>query len=348
MKIERYSPVNVSLFDNLPAVNDGWKMQIRLNIWDAPSGFSLIYVNGLPLPDKVHLRNSGGRTVVTFTGNPGSMTADDVLDLAAEYSGCDARNFNELLTAVKAKPSPKRGRQQGRTAASAKKDGWNYFDHRAGQPAEYTEEHTHNLNPNKWKDPLPEETLILVDHREPIEMISFFQSVENLRVEIAALEVGDYVIPDRLIIERKTAVDLKQSIVDEDKRVFYQTERMAKSELPGVLLLEGNIYTQTGMTLNAITGTLSFISAIQGTSIIPTISPLHSADMVVKLARHAIYGLGYDLALRGLGPKEPRHASAFLLEGIPGVSQGTAKALLQRFGSVAKILPGICIGVEGG
>jgi ERCC4-type nuclease len=313
-------------------------MQIRLNIWDASNGtYSRIYINGLPTSGKVYLQGSKGRTSVKFEGDPGELTAEYVLDLVARLAGCDRLNFEALLRAVRLMPAPKRGRQPGSTAAGARGGGWNYFEHAAGRPAAWTAEDTLSLDPNHWKDPLPEETLLLVDHREPRELIAFFESVDKLRVEIVALETGDFVIPGRLIIERKTAADLVRSVVDEDKRVFYQTERMANSDLPGVLLLEGNIYEQTSMKLNAITGTLSFISAIQGTSIIPTLSPTHSADMVVKLARHSIYGLGYDLALRGLGPKEPRLAASFVLEGIPGVSEGTAKMLLKRFGSIAKV-----------
>jgi ERCC4-type nuclease len=308
-------------------------MQITLNIY-APGGFTWIYVNGLPLDGKVYLQGSKGRTLVKFKGDQGDFNAERILDLAAEVAGCDSRNFDELLAAVSKMPERKRGRQPGSTAASARGGRWNEYSDR---PDAWIAEHTHDLDPNRWKDPLPEETLVLVDHREPREMIEFFQRVDNLKVEIVALQTGDFVIPDRLIIERKTAADLVRSVVDEDKRVFYQTERMANSDLPGVLLLEGDIYKQTNMKLNAITGTLSFISAVQGTSIIPTLSPTHSADMVVKLARHSIYGLGYDLALRGLGPKEPRHAAAFLLEGIPGISEGTAKMLLRHFGSVLKV-----------
>lgn len=313
-------------------------MEIRLRIWEAGNGFTRIYVNGLDVAGKVYLQGSKGRTVVKFEGDPGDMTADLVLEMVERAAGCSPWDYDNLLEAVRTAPPPKRGHRPGSTAAGARRgSGWNYFEHAATQPDEWTAAHTHSLDPNRWKDPLPEETLLLVDHREPIEMIEFFQRVEKLKVEIVALETGDFVIPGRLIIERKTAADLVRSVVDEDKRVFYQTERMANSDLPGVLLLEGNIYKQTSMKLNAITGTLSFISAIQGTSIIPTLSPEHSADMVVKLARHSIYGLGYELALRGLGPKEPRHAAAFVLEGIPGVSEGTARQLLRRFGSIARV-----------
>lgn len=321
-----------------PSGNRGIGMQIRLNIWDGQNGFTRIYVNGLPVSGKVYLQASKGRTTVRFDGDHGELTADQVMEMVTHHTGSDPWKYDSLLATVRSMPQPKAGRKPGSTAAGGKRGGaWNYHDFAAGQPDEWTEAHTHSLDPNRWADPLPEETLLLVDHREPIEMLEFFQRVEKLKVEVVALETGDFVIPGKLIIERKTAADLVQSVVAEDKRIFYQTERMANSDLPGVLLLEGNIYKQTNMKLNAITGTLSFISAIQGTYIIPTLSPEHSADMVVKLARHSIYGLGYDLALRGLGPKEPRYAAGFVLEGIPGVSEGTAKMLLRSFGSIARI-----------
>jgi ERCC4-type nuclease len=59
--------------------------------------------------------------------------------------------------------------------------------------------------------------------------------------------------------------------------------------------------------------------------------------MITKLVRHAIHGLGYELSLRGSGPKSPREAAAFVLEGIPGISASLAGALLARFGSVAGV-----------
>jgi len=57
--------------------------------------------------------------------------------------------------------------------------------------------------------------------------------------------------------------------------------------------------------------------------------------MIVKLTRHAVQGLGYELSLRGAGPKDPAAAAAFVVEGIPGVSATMAKTLIATFGSVA-------------
>lgn len=63
--------------------------------------------------------------------------------------------------------------------------------------------------------------------------------------------------------------------------------------------------TQCRMTLEQIAGTLSYHSVLQRVSILPTLSLAHSAYIIVKCIRQALFGLGYDLGLRGAGPKAP-------------------------------------------
>jgi Fanconi anemia group M protein len=168
-------------------------------------------------------------------------------------------------------------------------------------------------------------------------MVDWFRRVENLNVEIASLETGDYLIPDKIVIERKTVADFALSLVEDRKRLFNQTNRIALSGMRGILILEGNIYTQTSLPLNNITGTLSYLVAIQGMTLYQTLSMNHSADMIVKLLRHSVHGLGYDLGLRAAAPKDPSKAAAFVLEGIPGVSAATAKTLMETFGSIVGV-----------
>lgn len=103
-------------------------MRISLNPWDAPSGgYTLIYVNGLPIEGKVYLQGSKGRTLVKFKGDSGEFTADRILDMVAEVAGCDVHNFEELLIAARSMPQPKRGPRTGSTAASARRGGGELF-----------------------------------------------------------------------------------------------------------------------------------------------------------------------------------------------------------------------------
>lgn len=174
--------------------------------------------------------------------------------------------------------------------------------------------------------PLTVDTVIQMDDR--------LRTVVHLHVEISSIETGDYVVPGKLVIEWKTASDLVDSAIDDCKRLFWQTDRIASPGMRGMLLSEGNIYRQTNMHLPAISGTLSYLAAIQGVAVLPTLSLEHSAYIIVKLTRHAVEGFGYDLRLRGAGSKDPSHATAFVTEGIPGVSATTARGFHSRFGSV--------------
>lgn len=228
-------------------------------------------------------------------------------------------------------PKPSRGRQPGSMASA-----------RRGIPDQpspdvWTAAHTDILDPNMMTHPLTEQVTILVDDREPAAMVDRLRQVESLTVEVGSLETGDYVVPGKLMIERKTAADLVNSVIEESKRLFSQTDRIAASGMRGILIVEGDLYGQTNMQLPAMSGMLSYLAAIQGISIVPTLSMAHTAYMIVKMTRHAVEGLGYDLALRGSGPKDPVGAAAFVIEGIPGVSATTAKSLLSAFGSIAAL-----------
>jgi Fanconi anemia group M protein len=91
------------------------------------------------------------------------------------------------------------------------------------------------------------------------------------------------------------------------------------------------------MSLVSITGALSYLAAIQRVTVISTLCLEHTAHMIVKLTRHAVEGLGYELDLRGAGPKDPSEAAVFVLQGIPGISPMVARELLKAFGSIAQI-----------
>lgn len=308
---------------------------LKLNIWNLDGTPRRVYVNGLPISGKAWIEKSGSRMSVKFSGDNGGLTQTDVLSMVGSLPGIDITTWDLLVTSVSSTQPLTRGRQPGTTASSRR------FG-KADAPVTWTADHALDLDPNEMAYAIPEPTTLVVDHREPAEMVDLLRAVRNLEVRVEALEIGDYVVPDRLVIERKTSSDLAASVIEDSKRLFSQTNRMANSGIPSVLLVEGDIYGTTRMSLNSITGTLSYLSVIQGVSIIPTLSLKHSSYMIAKLVRHAVHGLGYDLPLRGSGPKTTGEAARYVLEGIPGISSALAKALIAHFGSVT----GVCGATE--
>ena len=203
--------------------------------------------------------------------------------------------------------------------------------------APWSKEDAARLDADTMLHPLPEPTSILLDHREPPELTELLRKVRNLVIEEIQLDYGDIVLPGKLCIERKTALDFSVSIIEDAKRLFKQLNRMTHAPEQGIVLLEGETYGTTSLSIPSITGALSYV-AMLGIAILPTINIQHSAYSIVKLVRHAAHGLGYDLGLRGAAPKRAEETAIFLLEGLPGISNTTARALIRHFRSTRDVV----------
>ncbi len=314
---------------------------VTLGYWSPPGkgDYARLYVNGLPLAGcKAWLENGRAGVKVRFSGEGHGLDEDAVLSAVRAASGGDL-SWDALVALAQSTPArrgpPSGSKASSRRAAPKGAPGARPWETHAGS---WTASDVESIDVDMASNPIPEPTRLLVDHREPAEMVDLLRGVRNLEVEVAQLEVGDYVLPGRLVVERKTASDLVTSVTEDAKRLFFQTEAMAREDaLSRVLLMEADIYASQRLTLQSLAGTLSFLAVIQGISVVPTLSLRHSAMMVAKMVRHAGHGLGYDLGLRGSGPRDPADAGPFVLQGIPGVSAARAIALQRHFGSVAAV-----------
>jgi Fanconi anemia group M protein len=304
-------------------------MAIRLNFWQAPdSTYIRVFINGLPVNGKVWLENRRTGVAVRTQnglGDLGDRSEEDVLAEVEALVG--SRDWQAIITYSQANKSTGRGAAaKGAAPAPA-----------APEAKPYVGQDPSTLDANFGEYPLPKPTRLLVDHREPQDLIAKLRSIRNLDVEVCQLDLGDYVVPGKLIIERKAVMDFITSITEDNKRLFHQTERLSNCVEPVVLMVEGDLYNQTRMTLQALTGALSYLGVIQRMSVIPTLSMEHTAYTIAKMVRHAVYGLGYDLRLRSGGPRDPVKAAQFVLEGVPEVSTTRARVLLDHFGSLQAV-----------
>lgn len=199
--------------------------------------------------------------------------------------------------------------------------------------------------------PVPDPVLIRIDHREPAALFDALEGLPNVTVERVELALGDIEIQGRetcYVIERKCCAetgartDFEASVVGDDKRLFFQSEKLRLEQgITPVVLLEGAVHDNSrGMLVQAIDGMLSFLVTIQRMNVINTYSLHHTAYVLLKLAAHDRSGLGYEPPLRGRKPAGlPREAQlAFVLEGMPGVSGNIARLLAERFGSMAALV----------
>jgi Fanconi anemia group M protein len=156
--------------------------------------------------------------------------------------------------------------------------------------------------------------------------------VDGVMVAMARLEVGDYLCAEQVIVERKTAVDFIASIMD--RRLFEQVAKMVAGYETAVLVLEGDVYgTRSAIAPSALDGALSWLATLSGVTVLPSGGVEHSARLIATIARHAQHGLGYEIPLRHAKPKHLSVQQQYLVEGLPGVGPGRARALLEHFGS---------------
>ena len=180
---------------------------------------------------------------------------------------------------------------------------------------------------------------VIVDDRESkSEVIKFLSETKNVSVDIKRLSLGDYLVDNRLIFERKTLNDFALSIID--GRLFSQAIRLASSKYNSVLLLEGTgkELTETGIRREAMQGALIAVSIVLGIPVLRSKSPSESAQLILYAARQ-IKSLARGAVQRhGRRPKGKRKKQLFILQGLPGIGSERAARLLNEFGSVEAII----------
>jgi Fanconi anemia group M protein len=130
--------------------------------------------------------------------------------------------------------------------------------------------------------PKEEPGRVIVDPRER-EMGKLLESL-GLEITLKSLEVGDYVLSDRLAVERKTAEDFVSSIIDPERNLFRQISDLSKTYDRPVLILEGrDLYTRQ-MNPASIRGALASIAVDYGVPIIPTENQEETAAVISLLA----------------------------------------------------------------
>jgi ERCC4-related helicase len=177
---------------------------------------------------------------------------------------------------------------------------------------------------------------VLVDPRER-DMGKMLESF-GLEITLTTLAVGDYVLSERLAVERKTAEDFVQSIIDPERNLFRQISDLAKTYQRPILILEGrDLYTRQ-MNPASIRGALASIAVDYGVPIIPTENQEETAAVISLLAKRE--------RREGREPKQHGHKTArtlneqqeYLISAIPSVGPAVARKLLRHFGSVEKIM----------
>ena len=177
---------------------------------------------------------------------------------------------------------------------------------------------------------------IFVDYRER-DMAKLLESM-GLEVTLRNLEVGDYVISERVAVERKTASDFVSSIIDPQRNLFRQMADLARTYDRPILILEGRDFYSTQMSPASIQGAMASVAVDYGVPIIPTEDQDDTARIIALLISRE--------KKEGREPKAHGHKTArtlkeqqeYLISAIPSVGPRVARNLLRHFGSIQRVM----------
>ena len=189
---------------------------------------------------------------------------------------------------------------------------------------------------------MSEQLHICVDSNEASkrkDIITYFK-FNGFDVEIKPLDVCDYVVSDRVGVERKDASDFIGSM--KDGRVFSQAKGMAEIYEKPVIILEGAMkkaLKRSRMKQSSIYGALSSLALDYGVNIIPTDDPQSTAILLHRMAYREQVKEGRTIQLRSVDRSLPMHQQQqYLLSGLPQIGVTLAEELLNTFETPYRVI----------
>jgi DNA excision repair protein ERCC-4 len=183
---------------------------------------------------------------------------------------------------------------------------------------------------------------VIADDREvPSGVPNLLFSTPGIEMSVGRLPLGDYLVNERILFERKTLVDLVASITD--GRLFVQTHRLANSRLQSVLILEGIGAELSGchMRREAIQGALIMVTIGFGIPLLRSTGPEETVRLMLYTARQfdtARVNRAFPRHFVGGRPKGKHKRQLHILQGLPGIGPERAQRLLDRFTTVQAVL----------
>lgn len=177
---------------------------------------------------------------------------------------------------------------------------------------------------------------IRVDHREEESEVVLYLKNAEVNIKIEQLDSADYILSEKIGIERKTDNDFLSSILD--KRLFRQALSLRENFRNPVFIIEGRNLYNGNIHPNAVRGALSSLLTVYNVTVLQTEDALETALLMKMIAKQAQLGVK-EITLQ---PKRKEttldEIAEQILESIPGIGKVKAQKLLDCFGSIENVV----------
>jgi len=182
---------------------------------------------------------------------------------------------------------------------------------------------------------------IVVDQRELDAAIARDLSTrEGIETRLETLAVGDYVVSDRVAVERKTVSDFLDTLTGGDRSLFEQVGDLARHYAQPVVIVEGDgLYEERNVHPDAIRGALASLTVDFGVSVLRTEDEGDTADLLAVLAGREQTTKDRSVSVHGeKSAKTLPEQQEYVVGAIADIGPVTARSLLEHFGSVEAVM----------
>jgi Fanconi anemia group M protein len=187
---------------------------------------------------------------------------------------------------------------------------------------------------------------IVIDSREASGRIPRLLKELGAEISTEKLQIGDYILSDRVIVEYKRYSDFIKSIID--GRLFQSTSSSQDSQLvrlksynfPILLIQLESDDKPSSLNINSIMGAISSIILDFRISIILTESDLESATFLHQVAKREQNKSSSRPSLPSITKKDQtvEIIQTFMLTSIPGINLTKAHEILKVYKSISELV----------
>ncbi|MEN6379204.1 MAG: DEAD/DEAH box helicase [Methanofastidiosum sp.] len=173
---------------------------------------------------------------------------------------------------------------------------------------------------------------IIADDREDKKLLKILSEKSNIKIN--RLDVGDYILSNRIGIERKSSNDFIESLIK--GTLFPQILSLSNTFEVPMLIVEGeDVYSIRNMDKKSIRGAIISAMVDFRVRVIFTKNPEETVNFLVDISLREQKEKDRIPTIRGekkvMSLKEKQ---LFIVEGLPEVSSVLSRRLLRKFGSI--------------
>ncbi|RLM48132.1 Hef nuclease [Haloarcula sp. Atlit-47R] len=182
---------------------------------------------------------------------------------------------------------------------------------------------------------------IVADQRELDSNIARDLSTrDGIETRLETLAVGDYVLSDRVVVERKTVADFMDTLTGGDRSMFEQVGDATRNYGRPVVVIEGeDLFGARNVHHKAIQGALASLAVDFGASVLRTSGEDETADLLQVIAEREQEVADREVSVHGeKQSKTLPEQQEYVVASIAEVGPVTARTLLDAFGSVEAVM----------